>query len=162
MALERFKYYYNFRKWVKWRRNGNSSTRNSRDLKKSLWYKNAAQNTCRLVHWIFTFYKFLIEKSRVLTVKNRFQDLERRWKQETKNGTLGMSFKVFEHVHVIGTIHVDFGNHNLNRRSLCLNTAKFVKPVIHAKWIYHLSEEEYNEKLQSWISGVVRERYQKV
>ncbi|XP_033227036.1 uncharacterized protein LOC117179397 isoform X2 [Belonocnema kinseyi] len=90
------------------------------------------------------------------------QDLERRWRQETKNGTLGMSFKVFEHVHVIGTIHVDFGNHNLNKRSLCLDTAKFVKPVIHAKRIYHLSEEEYNEKLQSWISGVVRERYQKL
>ena len=88
------------------------------------------------------------------------QDLEKRWKQETRNGTLGADFKILEYVHVIGYIHLDYGYY-MNKRDVSIDNAALCKPTVFAKIIYHLTEQEYNEKLQTWILGTVKQRYEK-
>ncbi|XP_051157206.1 uncharacterized protein LOC127279097 isoform X2 [Leptopilina boulardi] len=86
------------------------------------------------------------------------QNLEKRWMQETNNGKLGI-FQVLDYVNVKGFIDLDFGKNKVTKNDLSLDKGNLCKPVIYAKTIQHITEKEYNDKMQSFISGLVRNRY---
>lgn len=79
--------------------------------------------------------------------------------QETNNGRLGTDFKVLEYINVTGRICLDFGYTEPPAKDVCLDKAHFYKPLLRAKSIRHLTEKEYNDKMHSWILGIVKHRY---